>query len=45
MPDCVKGAASKLAAKILIAKETINITQEVNMYRVTKGVHPMRVFW
>jgi phosphopantetheine adenylyltransferase len=43
MPDYVKGAASKLAAKISIAKETANITQEVNMYRATKGVPPMRV--
>jgi hypothetical protein len=28
----------KLAAKISIAKETTNITQEVNMNRATKGV-------
>jgi phosphopantetheine adenylyltransferase len=45
MPDCVNGAASKLAAKISIAKETTNITQEVNLYRATKGVPPMRVSW
>jgi hypothetical protein len=32
MPDCVKGAASKLSAKISIAKETTYITQEVNMH-------------
>jgi hypothetical protein len=31
MPDCVKGAASKLAAKIAITKKTTNITQ-VNTY-------------
>jgi hypothetical protein len=43
MLDCVKGAASKLAAKISIAKETTNITQEVNMYRATKGVPSIRV--
>jgi hypothetical protein len=45
MPDCVKCAASKLAAKISIAKETTNITHEVYMYRATKGVPPMRVSW
>jgi hypothetical protein len=45
MPDCVKGAASKLAAKISIAKATTNITQELNMYRATKRVPPMRVSW
>jgi hypothetical protein len=32
MPDCDKGATSKLAAKIAITKETTNITQEVNIY-------------
>jgi hypothetical protein len=45
MPDCVKGAASKLVANISIAKETTNITQEVNMYKVTKRVPPIRVSW
>jgi hypothetical protein len=29
MLDCVRGAASRLAAKIAIPKETTNITQEV----------------
>jgi hypothetical protein len=38
MADCVKDATSKFAAKIAITKETTNITQEVNIYRATKGV-------
>jgi hypothetical protein len=44
-PDCVKGATRKLAAKMAITKETTYITQEVNIYRATKGVPPMRVSW
>jgi phosphopantetheine adenylyltransferase len=45
MPDREKGAASRLAAKIAITKETTNITLKVNIYRATKGVPPMRVSW
>jgi hypothetical protein len=36
MPDCVKGAKSKLAAMMVITKKTTNITQKVNIYRATK---------
>jgi hypothetical protein len=45
MPDCVKGATSKLAAKMAITKKNTNITQEVNIYRASKGVPPIRVSW
>jgi hypothetical protein len=41
VPDCVKGATSKLEAKIAITKETTSITQEVTRYRVP----PLRVAW
>jgi phosphopantetheine adenylyltransferase len=37
------GATSRFAEKIAITKETTNITQEVNMYRATKGVPQIRV--
>jgi hypothetical protein len=43
MLDCVKGGASKLAAKIAITKKTTNIIQKVNIYRATKGTPPMSV--
>jgi phosphopantetheine adenylyltransferase len=45
MPECVKSAASKLAAKIAITKETTNIIQEVNIKRAKKGVPPMSYYW
>jgi hypothetical protein len=40
----VKGAKSKLAAKIAIIKETNSITQRVNIYRATKEVPPLKGF-
>jgi hypothetical protein len=45
MPDCVKGATSKLAAKMAITKKTTSITQDVNIYGATNGVPPIRVSW
>jgi hypothetical protein len=39
LPECVKNAPSKLAAKRAIAKKTKNITEQVYKYRLTRG-HP-----
>jgi hypothetical protein len=36
LPECVNNAPSKLAAKRAIAKETVNISKEVNQYRLTR---------
>jgi phosphopantetheine adenylyltransferase len=45
LPECVKNAPNKSAAKRAIAKETNNITMKVNKNRMTRGLPPIRTSW
>jgi hypothetical protein len=43
-PECEKNGPSKSVAKRTIAKETNKIAKEVNKYRPTRGLPPMRKY-
>jgi phosphopantetheine adenylyltransferase len=45
LSESVKNAPSKSAGKRTIAKETNNITKEVNKYRLTRGLPPIKTSW
>ena len=45
LPDSVKIAPNKMAAKAAIAKQTEGITQRVNNHRQMRGLHPLKTSW